>query len=157
MHKNLDMRNDTLDDPEVKALLEDHYELSVAMSPVGKAHVFSFDRLKQDDITFWSFWRAGVLRGVGALQRLSSTMGELKSMHVAQASRRQGIGAAIVHCLEDQARRLGFTQLYLETGANAYFAPARRLYNNCGFFPCGPFGSYKDDRDSVYMHKEIRS
>jgi putative acetyltransferase len=51
----------------------------------------------------------------------------------------------------DEARRRDYRRLYLETGAMPFFAPARRLYARHGFVPCGPFGNYKADPNSVFM------
>ena len=47
------------------------------------------------------------------------------------------------------ARRM--SRLSLETGAWAYFAPARALYARHGFVECPPFGDYLPDPHSVFM------
>jgi putative acetyltransferase len=49
------------------------------------------------------------------------------------------------------ARSRGYTQLYLETGTTAGFAPARALYERHGFAICGPFADYAEDPYSVFM------
>ncbi len=33
----------------------------------------------------------------------------------------------------------------------AFFEAARSLYTSFGFVPCPPFGSYKEDPNSVFM------
>ncbi len=45
----------------------------------------------------------------------------------------------------------GYDRLYLETGSQDFFAPARRLYQRHGFSICPPFADYGDDPNSVYM------
>lgn len=32
-----------------------------------------------------------------------------------------------------------------------FFAPARSLYRKAGFSVCDPFGTYREDRNSVFM------
>jgi putative acetyltransferase len=54
-----------------------------------------------------------------------------------------------------EAKRRGYRRLSLETGAMPYFEPARRLYAGFGFAPCGPFGSYVLDPNSVFMTREL--
>jgi putative acetyltransferase len=49
------------------------------------------------------------------------------------------------------ARERGYTKLSLETGAGDAFAPAQALYEAFGLRRCGPFGSYREDRHSVFM------
>jgi len=37
----------------------------------------------------------------------------------------------------------------------AYFEPARKLYCAFGFMSCGPFGSYAEDPNSVFLTRAI--
>ena len=54
------------------------------------------------------------------------------------------------HILDDaRARNLG--SVYLETGTEDYFGPARRLYARHGFMECPPFADYVLDPNSVFM------
>jgi putative acetyltransferase len=93
--------------------------------------------------------------GVGALKRLSATHGEIKSMHTAEASRRRGVGAAIVRRIIEAARSGGMTRVSLETGSWPYFIAARALYRSQGFVECGPFGDYVPDANSVFMTLDL--
>jgi putative acetyltransferase len=71
-------------------------------------------------------------------------------MRTATGSRGRGVGAAMLaHVLAAAAeRRVG--AVYLETGTQDYFAPARRLYERAGFVECGPFADYSLDPYSAY-------
>ena len=51
----------------------------------------------------------------------------------------------------ERARKRGLGGLWLETGSEEFFAPARRLYARAGFVECGPFGSYRPDPLSTFM------
>jgi putative acetyltransferase len=50
-----------------------------------------------------------------------------------------------------RARAAGHHTIWLETGTQDFFAPARRLYARHGFTPCEPFGGYRHDPNSAFM------
>ena len=145
-----------LDDPRVQALLEHHVTRARAETGRGSAHALDLDALRAPGMMFWSAWEGDTLLGVGALKRLSPTHGEIKSMHTAEASRRRGVGAAIVRHIIDAARSAGMTRVSLETGSWPYFNAARALYRSQGFVECGPFGDYVPDPNSVFMTLDLR-
>jgi len=121
--------------------------------------VFALDveGLKDPAITFFSYRdAAGVLLAIGALKHLDSSHAEIKSMHTAQESRRRGIGRAMVAHLLDAAARRGYTQVSLETGSQPAFAPARALYEQAGFRPCGAFADYRASPASAFMTISLR-
>jgi putative acetyltransferase len=140
-----------LDDARVQALLEHHVRTARSETAVGSAHALDLDALKAADMKFWSAWDGDTLLGVGALKRLSSSHGEIKSMHTAQAHRQVGVGTAILRHVIEAAHTMGMTRLSLETGSWAYFEPARALYRSHGFVECPPFGDYIADPNSVFM------
>jgi putative acetyltransferase len=41
--------------------------------------------------------------------------------------------------------------LFLETGRHPAFMPAQTLYRSVGFRECGPFDTYKENGNSVFM------
>ncbi len=97
----------------------------------------------------------GGIMACGALKELTPTHAEVKSMRTPNAVRRRGAGRAmLVHILE-QARARGYQRLSLETGAQAEFEPARRLFASAGFQPCGRFGDYTPDPYSFFMTLEL--
>lgn len=144
-----------LDDPRVQALLEHHARTARAETAPGSAHAFDVGSLRADGVMVWSAWDGDTLVGVGALKRLSPAHGEIKSMHTLQASRRLGVGSAMLRHIIDAARATGLTRLSLETGSWPYFGPARSLYRNHGFVECPPFGDYVEDPNSVFMTLEL--
>ena len=60
---------------------------------------------------------------MGALKRLDRLRGEIKSMRVADAWLGKGVGRAMLDHIICEARRVGLTSLWLETGSSASFAP----------------------------------
>jgi putative acetyltransferase len=137
--------------PDVTALLERHLSFAHGVTPEGHVHALDVQRLRDPAVTFFSARRDGELLGVGALQALDESHGEVKSMHTTPAARRQGVGRAMVEHLLAVARDRGYERVSLETGTMDAFAPARELYAALGFARCAPFGEYTDNPHSVCM------
>jgi putative acetyltransferase len=140
-----------LNDPRVVALLQAHLTRARAETARGSAHALDLSGLQAPEVTFWSAWEGDTVVGVGALRRLSTDHGEVKSMHTAEAARGRGVGTAMLRHIMAEARARGMTWLSLETGSWPYFAPARALYARHGFVECPPFGDYREDPNSVFM------
>ena len=75
----------------------------------------------------------------GAVKALSSGVGSLKRMWVADAVRGLGIGRRMLAALETEARTLGLTTVRLET--NHSLEEAIRMYRAAGFREVAPFNS----------------
>ena len=76
---------------------------------------------------------------------------EIKAMRTAERARGRGVASALLRHLLTEARTSGYRRLFLETGSQDFFAPARRLYERHGFAPCPPFAGYELDPNSVFM------
>jgi len=148
---DLTIREDDLQGPDIIALLEQHLALMFSVSPPESVHALDLEGLRGQDVTVWTAWRRGRLLGCGALKELEPGHGEIKSMHTAAAFRGQGVGAAILLHLLNEARGRGYRRVSLETGSMPAFASARSLYHRHGFSTCPPFGDYADDPHSVFM------
>jgi putative acetyltransferase len=144
-------------DPRVIALLEIHLIRARAETAPGSAHALDLIALQSPDISFWTVWKNDALVGIGALKRLSSDHGEIKSMHTAEAARGRGVASAMLRHIIDAARANGIRRLSLETGSWDYFRPARALYARYGFVECAPFGDYSPDPNSVFMSLDLLS
>ena len=147
----MDIRRDDLSSPEVQALLAEHLQSMHRLSPPGSVHALDLDGLRQPDVSFWTAWSGAGLLGCGALKELDPFHGEIKSMRTARAHLRQGVAQAMLTHLLAEAARQGYRRLSLETGAQAGFEPARRLYARFGFEPCPPFDGYREDPNSVFL------
>jgi putative acetyltransferase len=142
------------DDPnaeDVRALLRRHLEFAEANTPPEDVHALDVDELADPAVMFYSYRSDGELLAVGALKQLDGRHAELKSMHTAATARGRGIGRAMVEHLIGVARDHGFGRVSLETGSSPAFAPARSLYGQAGFTPCGPFGDYLPGRGNTFM------
>jgi ribosomal protein S18 acetylase RimI-like enzyme len=148
-----------VDDPQaddVRALLETHLAFAHDVTPDGHVHALARDGLLDPSVTFFSARREGALLGVGALRELDPAHGELKSMHISERVRGQGVGRALVDHLLAVAASRGYERVSLETGTMDAFAPARAMYERAGFTPCAPFGDYAVNPYSVCMTIAIR-
>src|SRR6266702_1766521 len=100
-----------LTDPRVIDLLGVHLSTAHAQTAPGSAHALDVSGLQAPEISFWSAWGQGHLLAVGALKRLSTTQGEFKSRHTAEAARRSGLGSTMLRHLIDVERMSGLTPL----------------------------------------------
>ena len=143
---------DDLTGPEIQSLLAEHLRFMYEITPPESVHALDLNELQQPDITFWSAWDDdGDLMGCGALKALGSVEGEIKSMNTVSRHRRKGIARKILEHIIHEARNRGYERLFLETGSEPEFAPARQLYATLGFIVCSPFADYTDDPLSTYM------
>ena len=140
-----------LDTPEFIALIDTHAELMLSLSPPGSCHFLPMDGLRTPDVTVWEMRDGETLVGCGALQELSATHGEIKSMHMRRQRRGSGLGRKMLDHILKEARARGYNRLSLETGSMDGFKPSRTLYQSCGFAICPPFGDYVEDPNSVFM------
>lgn len=147
-----------LDDPtgaDVRPLLEEHLRDMWATSPPESVHALDPETLAGSGIAFFTVRDNGAVIGCGALKHLSDSHGELKSMRTSADARGRGVASRLLEHLLAIATERGYERVSLETGAEDYFEPARRLYARYGFTPCPPFADYTDDPNSVYLSKAI--
>jgi putative acetyltransferase len=146
---------DDLSGADIQALLQRHLDTMAEHSPPESRHALDLTGLCAKDVTFWSIWHEAELVGCGALKELDPAHGEIKSMHTTKARRGQGIAAAMLEYILDEARGRGYQRLSLETGSMAAFAPAHALYSKYGFTDCPPFASYREDPNSIFMTRTL--
>ena len=149
------IRRADLDSPAFAALMEEHRKAMQGASPLESQHALDLSGLKQPQVRVWVLREGDELLGCGALQHLDAGHVEIKAMRTARAHLRRGVANALLAHLLDEARATGYARASIETGATAYFEPARRLYAAAGFVPCGPFAGYAEDPNSVYMTRTL--
>jgi putative acetyltransferase len=155
MFDQVEFRVDDLSGEAVRKLIALHLRRMRATSPPESSHALDIDHLRGPGVTFWSAWVEEQLAGCGALKRLDETRCEIKSMRVADEFLRRGIGRAILNHLLAEARRAGYSSMWLETGSTEPFTPALHLYASAGFSRCGPFEDYVEDPFSVFMTRQL--
>lgn len=143
-----------VDDPRrepVAGLLREHLAEMATVFPAESIHALAVEALCDPAVTFWSAVDGDALLGCAALLELDGAHGEVKSMRTARAHLRRGVASRLLGHVIAEARGRGYARLSLETGAQDHFLPARALYARHGFTVCGPFGSYREDANSVFM------
>ncbi len=146
---------DDLTGSEVAALLRLHLDEMHRWSPPESVHAMPLDRLRADDVTFFSAWDSTRLAACGAIKHLCDQHGELKSMRAHPDYRGRGAGKALLNHMLAVAAGRGYARVSLETGRPDAFLPARRLYERGGFAECPPFGNYAADPFSICMTKVL--
>jgi putative acetyltransferase len=151
----MEIRLDDLQGSAIQALLQAHLDAMYEYSPPESVHALDLDALRHPSISFWCAWDGDELLGCGALKQHSAEHAELKSMRTASAHLRKGVARAILRHIESAARARGIRRISLETGSNAPFAAAQKLYTSEGFVECGPFADYVLDPYSLFMTKAL--
>jgi putative acetyltransferase len=128
---------DDVSRPQVLALLEEHLRSMYEITPPDQVFAFDANKLRAPGVVFWTAWEDDMLLGCAALQEISPTQGEVKSMRTPADLR--------------VSRQRGYRELLLETGSHPAFMPARTLYRSVGFRDCAPFGAYRENGFSVFM------
>ena len=144
-----------LDHADVRRLLSQHFSEMRSGSPPEACHVLPIQGLMVPEIRFFTLREDGLLLGCGALKRLATGHGEIKSMRTADAALGRGVGKAMLDHFVAVARGEGISRLSLETGSTEQFAAATRLYEKEGFQRCGPFGDYPDTPFTRFFTREI--
>ncbi|SDT72391.1 GNAT family N-acetyltransferase [Jiangella sp. DSM 45060] len=147
---------DDLAGAEIAEFLDEHVRELRSITPPESKHALDLDGLRRPGVTFWAVRDdAGTVVGCGAISRLDQQHAELKSMRTATARKRSGIASLLLGHIVGEARAMGYRRLSLETGSDAFFQPARRLYEKFGFDYCPPFAGYGPDPLSVFMTRPL--
>jgi Acetyltransferases len=131
-----------LADQQVRDLIAFHQRSMVEGSPPGMSFALDISGLQAENVTVWAVHVADRVAAIGAMKRLDSMRGEIKSMRTHPDFLRQGIAAALLEAIIEQARADGLAVLSLETGSGPAFEPALALYRNRGFVNGPAFADY---------------
>lgn len=80
---------------------------------------------------------AGALIGFVILKKLADDAAEIKRFYVTAAGRGTGLGRRLMEVAVNEARRLMYTSIYLESAT--YMPAAHRIYRSAGFEEVGPY------------------
>jgi putative acetyltransferase len=140
--------------PDLALLFERHTAVHCDIPPES-THMMDPSELDIPSVYFYVLRADGAPVAMGAFKRFSDDQGEIKSMHVLQEHRGQGLSRRMLAHILNEAKALGLTRLWLETGIQDIFRTSRILYEKAGFTECPPFGSYVLDPNSVFMTRPL--
>ena len=141
---------------DVRALVAELNEALIARTPREFCHHLTVEQMADPSTTvFVARDEAGSAIAIGALRRDRDGIGEVKRMYTRPALQGRGIGGAMLERIEATARRDGLTRLVLETGEDAGFEAAWRIYERGGFSRCGPVLDYPDSGHSRFYEKHL--
>jgi len=154
------IRRERPDQPEVMALLADLDAYLGSLYAPEANHILDVQALLGADIAFYVARDEGRPVGTAAYRRMAGEAasggrpyGEIKRMYVDPAQRGQRLGARLLAALEDGLRGEGLHLALLETGRHQ--TEAVRLYESCGYAPCGAFAGYPDNGLSAFYAKPL--
>ena len=140
---------------ELALLFERHTADMHADTPPESIHMMDASELDVPEAHFFVMRDGARPVAMGAFKVIEAGHAEIKSMHVLIEERGRGLSRLMLDHLLTEARAAGVARLSLETGSQAMFLPARRLYEKAGFTECPPFADYRLDPMSVYMTKVL--
>ena len=100
----------------------------------------------------------GCVAGIAGLRRSRENVGEVKRMYVRPAFRHKGLGRALLHEIEAQAREIGYTGLRLDS--TRFMGAAHRLYCSAGFCEIAPYAESEIPAELqqhwIFMEKQLQ-
>lgn len=112
---------------------------------------FQFNAIKNQRAAFFISYLNGEAVGCGAIQEYTSNIAEIKRMYSRKIG--VGIGRAIIVTLENEARRLGYYSIILET--RKVNRRAVSFYLNNGYQICDNYGKYIGRDEAICFIKNI--
>jgi len=153
MTDKITIKSESLDQPEILALLAASDAHSAALYPPGSRQLSTLESLRQPEVTFLVARHNGKAVGCGAIAP-TANYGEIKRMFVDPSMRGKGVGRMLLEAIEAIALKQGLKLLRLETGVKQ--PEASSLYRAEGFHFIGPFGTYQATPMSVFMEKRLK-
>ncbi len=152
---SLSVRPESPLSPELDLLFQRHQDFCIADTPPESMHMMARESLCAPGVEFLLLRDGQRPIGMGAIKDLGDGTVELKSMHVLSEARGLGAAQRIVAALCLAAVQSGARAVFLETGSQASFAPARAFYRRAGFVECAPFAHYREDPNSTFMMRVL--
>ena len=148
----MEIREDDLTGPEIRALLALHLAGMRENSPSASVYALDLSGLQAPGLTMWSVWEGTSLLGCGALKQLDDRNGEIKSMRTAPDHLRKGVAETLLLHMIAIARDRGYARLSLETGSGLPFNAALALYRKHGFANGAKFADYEASDFNQFLH-----
>ena len=103
--------------------------LGKKFEPEGR-HYF-YNDIGKSFVSFYCLLDEGKVIGTVALKQIDEYTVELKALYLDKAYRGQHLGSRLVNVVIDEARKLGYKSIVLDSMSK--YKEALRLYEKCGF------------------------
>lgn len=132
----------------------DLYAKEFGEEATGEMTRYPPERFMPPEGAFMLILRDGVAIAGGAFKSYGPDTAEIKRMWTDENHRREGLAQRVLAALEAQAKRQGYSKIYLTTGFKQ--APAVALYRHAGYTPM--FDTSADPRTYLVLpfEKELR-
>jgi GNAT superfamily N-acetyltransferase len=130
-------------------LLDNPREYVVSVFP-------KFASIKPPEGIIYLLMEEGKAVGMGALRKLEDGVGEVKRMFIQPGHRGKGYGRLMMNGLIDEARRLGYHMLRLDTAY--YLEVAVHLYRSVGFRERDKYPGTESEGTvhTIYMERNLQ-
>jgi GNAT superfamily N-acetyltransferase len=121
--------------------------------PENSVHTLDLQKATPQNSVFLVGYKKEQAVACGAIYQLSDQTAEIKRVFVRPQARGQGLSKLLLNQLEQEAAKMGFKTLRLETGTRQ--PESIGLYRKAGYFNIPKFGEYIDDPFSICMEKKL--
>lgn len=147
----IEVRTAPADCPEAVKLMRELSETLLSVTGRSGESSFSVSDMAHPRALFAIAYLDGAPAGCGAIREYAPDTAELKRMYARVKGR--GVGKALLKYLENEAARLNYKKIILETGP--VNVGAVRFYLSNGYGVCENFGHYAGQADSVCFSKAL--
>jgi putative acetyltransferase len=147
----IEVRTAPADCPEAVRLMRELSETLLAVTGRSGESSFRTSEMAHPRALFAVAFLDSAPAGCGAIREFSPDTAELKRMYARVKGR--GVGKALLSFLEQQAARLNYRKIILETGT--VNVGAVRFYRSNGYEVCENYGEYAGREDSVCFVKDL--
>jgi putative acetyltransferase len=141
------------DSRDAVALIAELDAILTPLYPTESRHGYSVEKLLRQGVIFFIIHVDEAPAGCGGVQYFEQEYGELKRMYVRPQFRGRRLARMLLEHLANHARQRGVELLRLETGIHQREAIA--LYTSFGFSRIPPFGSYREDPNSLCFEMRL--
>ncbi|WP_394193953.1 GNAT family N-acetyltransferase [Pseudoalteromonas atlantica] len=138
-------------DQDVINVFTDIDRLICSLYPVATAQSLTLEELSLDNVYAIGLKNEDGIVACGAIVMQFDTppYGEIRRLYVKPSYRGKGLSRRIMQILLHHAGEEQIPLIRLETGPKQ--KKSISLYENLGFQSCGPFGSYSENPQSLFM------
>ena len=147
----LDIRKVSIMSSEATPLIQELSEELEKITGSSGRSSFQLNAMEKKRAGFFIAYLDGEAIGCGAIQEYTSKIAEIKRMY--SRKRGSGVGRAIIVALENEAQKLKYHFIILET--RKVNSTAVSFYLNNGYQVCNNYGKYIGRNEAICFIKKI--